>query len=58
MSETNAPGLPDLGVLERGPAEVTLRFTRRLPQPPGEVWRALTEPEHQAAWATSGCGSS
>jgi uncharacterized protein YndB with AHSA1/START domain len=50
MSETNVPGLPDLGVLERGPDEVMLRFTRRLPQPPGEVWRALTEPEHQAAW--------
>jgi uncharacterized protein YndB with AHSA1/START domain len=27
-----------------------LRFTRRLPHPPGKVWRALTEPEHLAAW--------
>jgi uncharacterized protein YndB with AHSA1/START domain len=27
-----------------------LRFTRRLPHPPEKVWRALTEPEHLAAW--------
>jgi uncharacterized protein YndB with AHSA1/START domain len=38
------------GVLERGDDEVTLRFVRWLPHPPGKVWRALTEPEHLAAW--------
>ncbi len=27
-----------------------LRFTRRLRYPPHTVWRALTEPEHLAAW--------
>jgi uncharacterized protein YndB with AHSA1/START domain len=27
-----------------------LRFTRNLPHPPEKVWRALTEPEHLAAW--------
>jgi uncharacterized protein YndB with AHSA1/START domain len=38
------------GVLERGAGEVTLRFVRRLPHPPGKVWRALTEQDHLAAW--------
>jgi uncharacterized protein YndB with AHSA1/START domain len=38
------------GVLERSAGEVTLRFVRSLPHPPGKVWRALTEPEHLAAW--------
>jgi uncharacterized protein YndB with AHSA1/START domain len=55
VTETNALNDADLGVLERGTgergtSEVTLRFTRRLPHPPGKVWRALTEPEHLAAW--------
>ena len=27
-----------------------LQFVRRLPHPPEKVWRALTEPEHLAAW--------
>jgi uncharacterized protein YndB with AHSA1/START domain len=27
-----------------------LRFARSLPHPPEKVWRALTEPEHLAAW--------
>jgi uncharacterized protein YndB with AHSA1/START domain len=27
-----------------------LHFTRKLPHPPDKVWRALTEPEHLAAW--------
>jgi uncharacterized protein YndB with AHSA1/START domain len=40
----------DLGVLERGDGEVTIRFARRLPHPPGKVWRALTEAGHLAAW--------
>ena len=50
MSETNAAGDPGLGLLEPSRGEVTLLFTRRLPHPPGKVWRALTEPEHLAAW--------
>jgi len=56
MSSTdndNAENLADgerFGVLERGEHEVTLRFARRLPHPPAKVWRALTEPEHLAAW--------
>lgn len=40
----------EFGVLERGNQEVTLRFVRWLPHPPAKVWRALTEPEHLAAW--------
>ncbi len=44
------PGDADLGILERGGGEVTLRFARRLPHPPGKVWQALTEPAHLAAW--------
>jgi uncharacterized protein YndB with AHSA1/START domain len=50
MSDTTAADSADLGVLEHGYGEVTLRFTRRLPHPPAKVWRALTEPEHLAAW--------
>src|SRR5215469_5225733 len=50
MTDTNQPEAVDLGVLERGDGEVTLRFTRRLSHPPAKVWRALTEPEHLAAW--------
>jgi len=50
MTDTNQPDVGDLGVLERGPDEVTLRFVRRLPHPPAAVWRVLTEPEHLAAW--------
>ena len=40
----------DLGTLERGKGEVTLRFIRLLPHPPAKVWRALTEPQHLQAW--------
>jgi uncharacterized protein YndB with AHSA1/START domain len=40
----------DYGTLERGEGTVTLRFTRQLAHPPEKVWRALTEPEHLAAW--------
>ncbi|MGP4102932.1 SRPBCC domain-containing protein [Nonomuraea sp. KM90] len=28
----------------------TLRLQRRLPHPPAKVWRAITQPEHLAAW--------
>jgi uncharacterized protein YndB with AHSA1/START domain len=38
------------GQLEQHGDRWRLRFTRRLPHPPEKVWRALTEPEHLAAW--------
>jgi uncharacterized protein YndB with AHSA1/START domain len=38
------------GHLERAEGRWRLRFIRRLPHPPEKVWRALTEPEHLAAW--------
>jgi uncharacterized protein YndB with AHSA1/START domain len=50
MTEGNGASVADLGVLERGSDEVTLRVTRRLAHPPTKVWRALTDPEHLAAW--------
>ncbi|WP_206184919.1 SRPBCC family protein [Thermoactinospora rubra] len=33
-----------------GTAPAQLHMRRRLPHPPDKVWRALTEPEHLAAW--------
>ncbi|MCW2567279.1 MAG: hypothetical protein JWN54_1376, partial [Mycobacterium sp.] len=39
-----------LGALHDLGGRWQLRFTRRLPHPPQKVWRALTEPEHLAAW--------
>src|SRR5205085_9932689 len=38
------------GVLEQAGQQWRLRFTRHLAHPPDKVWRALTEPEHLAAW--------
>jgi uncharacterized protein YndB with AHSA1/START domain len=38
------------GTLEQTSAGPRLRFTRRLAHPPAKVWRAVTEPEHLAAW--------
>lgn len=38
------------GRLEQIAGRWQLRFTRELPHPPERVWRALTEPEHLAAW--------
>ena len=40
----------DYGELERTGGRAEVRFTRRLRHPPEKVWRALTEPEHLAAW--------
>ena len=40
----------DLGTLEPDGDRWRLVFVRRLPHPPEKVWRAITEPEHQAAW--------
>jgi uncharacterized protein YndB with AHSA1/START domain len=40
-----------LGHVERtGDGRVQLQFTRRFRHPPEKVWRALTEPDHLAAW--------
>jgi uncharacterized protein YndB with AHSA1/START domain len=39
-----------LGDLERSNDQWRLRFSRRLPHPPGKVWRAITEAEHLEAW--------
>jgi len=38
------------GQLEQVGDRWRLRFVRKLPHPPEKVWRALTEPEHLAAW--------
>jgi uncharacterized protein YndB with AHSA1/START domain len=38
------------GQLEQVGDHWRLRFTRRLRHSPDQVWRALTEPEHLAAW--------
>jgi uncharacterized protein YndB with AHSA1/START domain len=43
-------GDSDCGELERSGDRLQLRFTRRLPHPPEKVWRALTAPQHLAAW--------
>jgi uncharacterized protein YndB with AHSA1/START domain len=41
------------GTLHRAGDRWQLRFERTLPHPPEKVWRALTEPEHLAAWFPS-----
>jgi uncharacterized protein YndB with AHSA1/START domain len=38
------------GTLERTDTGARLRFTRHLDHPLEKVWRAITEPEHLAAW--------
>lgn len=38
------------GTLEDAGGRWRLRFTRPLGHPPEKVWRAITEPEHLAAW--------
>lgn len=40
----------ELGTLERDGDLSVLRYRRVLPQPPGTVWRALTEEAHLADW--------
>jgi len=40
----------DFGRLERNGEQWRLTFTRRLAHSPAKVWRAVTEPEHLAAW--------
>lgn len=41
---------PAEGVLEEADGRWRLRFVRRLPHPPGKVWKALTREEHLSAW--------
>jgi uncharacterized protein YndB with AHSA1/START domain len=43
-------GLSGKGTLERTDTGPRLRFTRHLAHPPETLWRAITEPEHLAAW--------
>ena len=45
--------MPDEGTLTQAGERWQLRFERRLAHPPEKVWRALTEPEHLAAWFPS-----
>jgi uncharacterized protein YndB with AHSA1/START domain len=45
--------LTALGKLEPAGDRWQLRFVRDLPHPPEKVWRAITEPEHLAAWFPS-----
>jgi uncharacterized protein YndB with AHSA1/START domain len=44
---------PALGSLEQVGAQWRLRHERRLAHPADEVWAAITEPEHLAAWFPS-----
>jgi uncharacterized protein YndB with AHSA1/START domain len=48
--ETDVSDPGDLGRLEQRDGRPTVVFTRRIPHPAPTVWRALTEPEHLAAW--------
>jgi uncharacterized protein YndB with AHSA1/START domain len=50
MTDASSVDDRDYGRVERGEGRLHLRFTRRFPQRPESVWRALTEPEHLAAW--------
>ncbi len=38
------------GRLDRSGPRLQLTFVRQLPHDPAKVWRAITEPEHIAAW--------
>jgi uncharacterized protein YndB with AHSA1/START domain len=50
MTQTDADDEQDYGRLERDHDRAVVRYQRRLPHLPSKVWRALTEPEHLAAW--------
>jgi uncharacterized protein YndB with AHSA1/START domain len=52
MSHDDGPSSDshDFGTLERHQGRAVLRFTRQFRHPVPMVWRALTEPEHLAAW--------
>lgn len=40
----------ELGTLDVQGDDCVLTFTRRLAHPPAKVWKAVTEPDHMAAW--------
>jgi uncharacterized protein YndB with AHSA1/START domain len=44
------PSAAEHGNLDRSGRRLRLTFVRRLPHDPAKVWRAITEPEHLAAW--------
>jgi len=46
----DAKARADLGTLSREGDRWKLTFVRPLPHTPEKVWRAVTEPEHLAAW--------
>lgn len=50
MTETGPINERDYGRLERDRERAVVRYERRLAHSPSKVWRALTEPEHLAAW--------
>jgi uncharacterized protein YndB with AHSA1/START domain len=50
MTDTNTTLAEDFGQLDQRDGRVVLTYIRRLPRPPEVVWRALTEPDHLAAW--------
>jgi uncharacterized protein YndB with AHSA1/START domain len=50
MTETDALDEQGYGRLERDRERAVVLYRRQLPHPPQKVWRALTEPEHLAAW--------
>ncbi|WP_186356804.1 SRPBCC family protein [Streptomonospora sp. PA3] len=52
---TGGPDAAEEGYGRLAPAgdRWTVRIVRRLPHPPEKVWRAITEPEHLAAWFPS-----
>jgi uncharacterized protein YndB with AHSA1/START domain len=40
----------ELGRIQQDGERTVLEFERHLPQSPAEVWAAITEPTHRAAW--------
>jgi len=50
MTDPRASEDHDHGRLEPDGERAIVRFERHLAHPPSKVWRALTEPQHLAAW--------
>jgi uncharacterized protein YndB with AHSA1/START domain len=50
MTEMRGVTSEDFGQLSRRDGRLVIEFTRRLRHSPETVWRALTEPDHLAAW--------
>src|SRR5438876_11918154 len=49
--EQYAPGAASGAEVRKDGEKWTLVLVRDLPQPPAEVWKALTDPEHLREWA-------